>query len=88
MEPNVSEDDLKRAYRRAAMKRHPDKNVNNVKHAENKFKKIQQAYDALRDPRSRGDYDHNLMEQRRLRPQPNEPGVFAIAFSTLHAAKH
>eukprot|EP00904_Undaria_pinnatifida_P000601 jgi/Undpi1/10541/HiC_scaffold_29.g12991.m1 len=53
VEPNVSEDDLKRAYRKAAMKWHPDKNISNVKPAEDKFKEIQQAYDTLRDPRSR-----------------------------------
>eukprot|EP00904_Undaria_pinnatifida_P000597 jgi/Undpi1/10538/HiC_scaffold_29.g12988.m1 len=61
VEPNVSEDDLKRAYRKAAMKWHPDKNMSNVKPAEDKFKEIQQAYDTLRDPRSREGYDHMLM---------------------------
>ena len=67
MEPNVSEDDLKRAYRKAAMKWHPDKNISNVKPAEDKFKEIQQAYDTLRDPRSREGYDHMLMNPVRLR---------------------
>eukprot|EP00904_Undaria_pinnatifida_P000596 jgi/Undpi1/10537/HiC_scaffold_29.g12987.m1 len=64
VEPNVSEDDLKRAYRKAAMKWHPDKNMSNVKPAEDKFKEIQQAYDTLRDPRSRQGYDHMLMNPR------------------------
>ena len=63
----MSEDDLKRAYRKAAMKWHPDKNIKNVKQAENQFKEIQQAYETLRDPRSRGGYDHILMNPVRLR---------------------
>ena len=67
VEPNVSEDDLKRAYRKAAMKWHPDKNMSNVKPAEDKFKEIQQAYDTLRDPKSREGYDHMLMNPVRLR---------------------
>lgn len=42
VEPGVSEDDLKRAYRRAAVKWHPDKNTGNIEQAEKKFKEIQQ----------------------------------------------
>ncbi|CAN0019328.1 unnamed protein product, partial [Scytosiphon promiscuus] len=67
VEPGVSEADLRRAYRRAAVKWHPDKNTGNVEHAEKKFKEIQKAYDTLRDPRSRGDYDGSLRNPR----QPN-----------------
>ena len=47
------------------MKWHPDKNFN-VKQAENKFKEIQQAYETLGDPRSRGGYDHNLRNSVRF----------------------
>lgn len=42
VEPSVSQDDLRRAYRRAAVKWHPDKNSGNTKQAEKKFKEIQQ----------------------------------------------
>ncbi|GKC65773.1 zinc finger, CCHC-type containing protein [Tanacetum coccineum] len=42
---NAKEDDLKKAYRKLAMKWHPDKNPNNKKDAEAKFKTISEAYD-------------------------------------------
>lgn len=44
VEPSVSQDDLKRAYRRAAVKWHPDKNSGNTEQAEKKFKEIQQVH--------------------------------------------
>lgn len=42
---SASEDDLKKAYRKLAMKWHPDKNPNNKKDAEAKFKQISEAYE-------------------------------------------
>jgi len=42
---NAKDDDLKKAYRKLAMKWHPDKNPNNKKDAEAKFKTISEAYD-------------------------------------------
>lgn len=42
---NANDDDLKKAYRKLAMKWHPDKNPNNNKDAEARFKKISEAYD-------------------------------------------
>ena len=39
------DEDLKKAYRRLAMKWHPDKNPNNKREAEAKFKQISEAYD-------------------------------------------
>ncbi|RDX61058.1 DnaJ-like subfamily B member 4, partial [Mucuna pruriens] len=43
---NVTEDDLKKAYRKLAMKWHPDKNPTNKKEAEANFKTISEAYEA------------------------------------------
>lgn len=42
---NAKDDDLKKAYRKLAMKWHPDKNPNSKKEAEAKFKQISEAYD-------------------------------------------
>ena len=52
----ASADEIKRAYRRLAMKYHPDKNPDN-KEAEAKFKECAEAYEVLSDPEKRGRYD-------------------------------
>jgi molecular chaperone DnaJ len=53
---NASADDIKRAYRRMAMKYHPDKNPDD-KEAEKKFKECAEAYEVLSDPEKRQRYD-------------------------------
>ena len=52
----ASDDDIKRAYRRLAMKYHPDKNPGD-KEAENKFKECAEAYEVLSDSEKRQRYD-------------------------------
>ncbi|KAL0336292.1 UNVERIFIED_CONTAM: DnaJsubfamily B member 6 [Sesamum radiatum] len=54
---NATEEDLKKSYKRLAMKWHPDKNAVNTKEAEAKFKQISEAYDVLSDPQKRQIYD-------------------------------
>eukprot|EP00250_Pteridium_aquilinum_P035294 c9088_g1_i1 orf=274-1302(+) len=54
---SASDDDLKKAYRKLAMKWHPDKNPNNKKDAEAKFKQISEAYEVLSDPQKRAIFD-------------------------------
>lgn len=53
---NASEDEIKKAYRKIAIKYHPDRNPGN-KEAEEKFKEAAEAYDVLRDPQKRQQYD-------------------------------
>lgn len=52
----ASEDEIKKAYRKIAIKYHPDRNPGN-KEAEEKFKEAAEAYDVLRDPQKRQQYD-------------------------------
>jgi curved DNA-binding protein len=56
VERNAGADDIKRAYRKLAMKYHPDRNPGN-KGAEEEFKKINEAYQVLSDPQKRARYD-------------------------------
>jgi molecular chaperone DnaJ len=53
---NASEEEFKRAYRRLAVKFHPDKNPDDP-HAEEKFKELGEAYDVLMDSDKRAAYD-------------------------------
>lgn len=65
VEPGAGEGEIKTAYRRLARKYHPD--VSKEAGAEDKFKAINEAYEALRDPQKRAAYD-------QLRAQGYRPG--------------
>ncbi|XP_071317453.1 dnaJ homolog subfamily B member 2 [Trachinotus anak] len=53
----ASQDDIKKAYRKLALKWHPDKNPDNKEEAERKFKELAEAYEVLSDKSKRDAYD-------------------------------
>ncbi len=55
---NASDDEIKKAYRKLAMKHHPDRNQGDAaKAAEEKFKEAKEAYEMLSDPQKKAAYD-------------------------------
>ncbi len=56
VDKNTSKDDIKKAYRKLAIKYHPDKNPDD-KQSEEKFKEVSEAYQVLSDPKKKSSYD-------------------------------
>ena len=54
---DVSDGELKKAYRRLALEWHPDKNQHRMEEAEERFKEVRAAYETLSDPNERAWYD-------------------------------
>jgi DnaJ-class molecular chaperone len=89
---NAAEKDIKSAYRKLARKWHPDANPTDQKHAEEKFKELQEAYEVLGDPEKRRKYDalgsdwqraaQQAEQQRRYRSQQ---GATTFDFGDLGA---
>jgi curved DNA-binding protein len=57
VDKKASQEDIKKAYRKLAIKYHPDKNKDNNKAAEEKFKLVNEANEVLSDPQKRKKYD-------------------------------
>lgn len=75
VERNANSDEIKRAYRKLAMKYHPDRNPGN-KQAEEKFKDITEAYEVLSDKTKRARYDQLGDSYQNWQQQGGQPGSF------------
>lgn len=71
----ASQDDIKKAYRRCALKWHPDKNQDKKEEAGEKFKEIAEAYDVLSDPDKKAIYDQYGEEGLKGGPAPGGHGA-------------
>lgn len=76
--PSASQEEIKSAYRRLAMLWHPDRNPNNRKEAEERFKEIAYAYSVLSDPQTRASYDEYLIKN-------NQDNAFSQEYSSEEA---
>jgi molecular chaperone DnaJ len=84
---DASDEEIKKAYRKLAMKHHPDRNPDS-KDAEEKFKEAKEAYEILSEAEKRRAYDaygHAGVNPQMGGPGPGEPGFggFAEAFGDI-----
>ncbi|XP_047322522.1 dnaJ homolog subfamily B member 4 [Impatiens glandulifera] len=87
MDRNATDEDVKKSYRKLAMRWHPDKNPTNKKEAEAKFKEISEAYEVLSDPGKRQIYDQHGEEGLKNRPHTGSSngGGFPNVFNPRNA---
>ncbi|SAK90534.1 J domain-containing protein [Caballeronia ptereochthonis] len=65
VDEHATDEEIKRAYRKAAMRCHPDRNAGNEDAARGKFQEIKEAYAILSDPEQRAIYDRIFAEEMR-----------------------
>lgn len=85
LDKNASDDDIKKSFRKLAMKYHPDKN-NGDKKAELKFQKINEANENLSDTNKKIEYDQRSPHGKSYNPNPF--GDFGDIFSQMFGGGH
>ena len=81
---NATESELKKAYKKAALKYHPDRNKNNKEEAEKKFKDISEAYNILNDKKKREIYDkfgYDMLKEMNGEVPNQSPDIFNQFFN-------
>ncbi len=73
---SASADEIKKAYRRLAMKFHPDRNKDDGEAAEKKFKEAKEAYEVLKDDEKRATYDRFGHDGLKMGGGAGGPGGF------------
>lgn len=84
--PTASADEIKKAYRRQAMRWHPDRNPDNRVEAERRFKEIGHAYSVLSDPVKRKSYDEAAIGAEAAFQEGSDDFTDDKAFATFLAA--
>ena len=84
---NASDEEIKKAYRKLAMKYHPDRNPDS-KTAEEKFKEVKEAYEILSDEHKREAYDRfghaGVDPNMNMGGHPGGPGGADFSLSLIH----
>ena len=63
----ANQEEIKKAFRRLAMRHHPDRNPQDTRQAEERFKQINEAYEVLGNEEKRFQYDYLITRPRRSR---------------------
>lgn len=82
VDKNASEDDIKKSYRKLAVKYHPDKNIENKDIADYNFKKINEAYSVLSDKQKKTEYDYGNFNSFNSMSSNDATDIFNTFFST------
>ena len=79
VQQDASQGEIKKSFRRLALRYHPDRNIERPQQAEEKFKEINEAYQVLGDEDKRRHYDY-LMALTQYKQKFSTKGVFNISF--------
>ncbi len=83
---DAAPDELKKAFRRLALQWHPDRHLENKAAAEEKFKRVSEAYEVLSDPVKRAKYDrfgHDFQQGQEFAPPPGSATMSAEEYEKL-----